>query len=106
MVLRISIGLVLLVALATVQAAQIQPAAAGDDDEISDEDIEFEFTVGRTFHDDDDESDEDSYEEYDYYLDNLSPERREEIEKEPYKRFSKWQQGWRTYPLYVIILGG
>lgn len=99
MVLRISTGLVLLVALATVHCAQIQTK--------DEKEIQIEFTVGRTFHDDDDgESDEDSYEEYDYYMDNLSPERREEIEKEPFKRFSKWQQGWRTYPLYVIILGG
>ena len=28
------------------------------------------------------------------------------LEKEPYRRTGKWKSGWRTYPLFIIILGG
>ena len=56
--------------------------------------------------DESDESDEDNYDEDYYYYEDLTPERKEQLEKEPYRRTGKWKSGWRTYPLFIIILGG
>ncbi len=58
-----------------------------DPDEDSDED------GGDSDYDDSDEDDEDEDEQgqvYDF----------------PYKKYRKWQQGWRKHPLFIIIIGG
>ena len=52
------------------------------------------------------EEDDDELDDYDYPHDNVDPRNREKIAREPYRRYRKFQQGWKQHPLYVIILGG
>jgi len=52
------------------------------------------------------EDDDDELDDYDYPHDNVDPRNREKIAREPYRRYRKFQQGWKQHPLYVIILGG
>ena len=30
----------------------------------------------------------------------------ESIKKEPFRRYQKWKNGWKDFPLFIIILGG
>jgi len=83
-----------------------------DGDDSNENDLEISFTVNRILEDPNDSSDEsdevdddDDDEDY-YYYEDLTPERKEQLEKEPYRRTGKWKSGWRTYPLFIIILGG
>ena len=56
--------------------------------------------------DDDDDDDDLDLEDYDYPHENVDPRNRELFAREPYRRYRKFQQGWKHHPLYVIILGG
>lgn len=60
--------------------------------------------------DDEDATDEeyDSEEYYDEYEQELTADMRETLSREPYRRNRKWKEsgGWRTYPLFIIVLGG
>ena len=105
MILR-SVGILVLL-LATAVHLGRGSAVNPDSDESDqvEDDFEIEFKVNRV-HVSDDEEAEDDYDDYDYYLDQLSPVERETIEKEPFKRLSQWKKGWRRHPLFVIILGG
>ena len=99
-------GLVLWIGIWLALASANQNEA--EDGDESEEDY-INFTVNRVKSSDaegDSLDDDHEYEEYDYYLNQLGAREREMVEKEPYRRLSKWKQGWRRYPLYVIILGG
>ena len=56
--------------------------------------------------DEDENEDDDDLEDYDYPHENVDPRNRELFAREPYRRYRKFQQGWKHHPLYVIILGG
>ena len=81
-----------------------------DDDDDNDDVIEITYKVNRIIEEiepsDEDEEDEDEDDDYDYPHDNIDPRNREKIAREPYRRYRKFQQGWKQHPLYVIILGG
>lgn len=53
-----------------------------------------------------DDEEYDDEDDYDYPHDNVDPRNREKLAREPYRRYRKFQQGWKQHPLYVIILGG
>lgn len=91
----------LIVAIALFQCCASLPPTAKDD-------FEFTFTVDRqTFDDEESLQSNESNEQDDYYLEEeISPSEREKILREPFRRLSKWKQGWRDYPLFVIVLGG
>ena len=83
-----------------------------DDDDDNDDVIEITYKVNRIIEEiqpsdeEEDDEDEDEDDDYDYPHDNIDPRNREKIAREPYRRYRKFQQGWKQHPLYVIILGG
>ena len=66
----------------------------------------FSFKVNRIVDDDDNEVEveDDDYYYYNYY--DVTPEMQETYKREPYKKLTNWKEGWRSYPLFIIILGG
>ena len=86
-----------------------QLGLASELEDAEDDVIEITYNVKRIIEEIQPSSDEDSddiEDDYDYPHENVDPRNRELIAKEPYRRYRKFQQGWKHHPLYVIILGG
>ena len=87
-----------------------------DEDSTTKDNFDISFVVNRKFakpdedveYEEDDEDYEDEEDQSGEFEEDLTPEERESLKKEPYRRLSNWNQrgGWPQHPLYVIILGG